>query len=629
MYSNIQPGVASGGRRIGANALAIAVLCALASPGMALAAGFTAGQQADAELIAQQDAGQEAQSSTTDVDQVSYEDNDTSHNTGGEWTFYFDNTLNWNFGVRASSIDDKIGNNPNFDESEYKFKDAGDVVTNRVSLLSEFGGDFNDKWGFRISAQGWHDFAYNDKVRHNPGIYAPAGGGLPAITYADIRSYSGGKYTDYVNKFYRTGGQLLDAFVYFNTEVGDKPFYIKAGRLTQYWGNGLLHPWQSLSYSQGGMDGAAAAAAPGTQAKAVFIPRTQINLALNVTPEITIGAQYFFEYTANRLPEGGTFLAPADFFFTNQSQFFAGAVPSAMLGLSAGGWYPLLAQRIETDEPDENDGNWGAYVRWQSTPAQQWGLYYRRFDEVQPWAPMLAFDPSGAMPVGYFLSYNRKASLVGLTLDAAAGNSSIGMELTWMKDKALNSTPMPYPLADVPGRGATGEVLNLIANAMVPLGSTPLYHSGTLIAELAYTRLLDVDATNRNLFNGEGYMGCAGTKWDGCSTKNAVSAAVVFEPQWNQVFPGIDLSAPINITHAIKGNGAVVGGPSQGSTTWSVGVSAIFGGKNSLKLAYVGSHAHTKGIAYTPSGLAYYAGGNGNFASNDRDWVSLTFSAPF
>ena len=171
------------------------------------------------------------------------------------WNFYFDNTFNWNLGVRASSVDPMIGNNPNFDESEYKFKDAGDIVTNRVSLLSEFGGDFGDSWGFRISAQGWHDFAYNDKVRSNPGVYAPAGGGLPAINYSDIRAYRDGRYSNYVSDFYRTGGQLLDAFVYFNTEVGDKPFYVKAGRLTQYWGNGMLHPWQSLSYSQGGMDG--------------------------------------------------------------------------------------------------------------------------------------------------------------------------------------------------------------------------------------------------------------------------------------------------------------------------------------------------------------------------------------
>lgn len=598
-----------GSRSICASVLATALLAIIAMP-----AAASAGQ--DGALA--HDEGQQ------DKAETGFDDGGAS---AGNWTFYFDNTVNWNFGVRASSMDDRIGNNPNFDESEYKFKDAGDIVTNRVSLLSEFGGDINDVWGFRISGQAWHDFAYNDKVRTNPGIYAPAGGGLPAITYEDIRSYKNGRYTDYVSKYYRSGAQLLDAFVYFNTAVGESPFYIKAGRLTQYWGNGLLHPWQSLSYSQGAMDGAVAAAAPGTQTKAVFIPRTQINLALNVTPDVTIGAQYFFEYTANRLPEGGTFLAPADFFFTNQDQFFAGAVPSGMLGLPDGGWFPLLAQRIATDEPDDNNGNWGAYVRWQSTPSQQWGFYYRRFDEVQPWAPMLAFDPSGMMPVGYFLSYNRKSSLLGVTLDSAMGNNSLGMELTWMKDKALNSTPSP--LADVAGKGATGEVLNLLANLMVPLGSTAMYHSGTLIAEVAYTHLLDVDRINGGLYNGVGRPGCAGTKWDGCSTSDAVSAAIVFEPQWNQVFPGVDLSAPINLTHGIKGNGAIVGGPTQGSTTWSVGISAIFGGKNSLKLAYVGSHAHTKGIAYTPSGLAYYAGGNGNFASNDRDWVSLTFSAPF
>ncbi|MDZ4321922.1 MAG: DUF1302 family protein, partial [Phenylobacterium sp.] len=48
----------------------------------------------------------------------------------------WDNTLRYNLGVRMEEQDSKIMNNPNYDESNGKF-DKGDIVTNRLDLLSE------------------------------------------------------------------------------------------------------------------------------------------------------------------------------------------------------------------------------------------------------------------------------------------------------------------------------------------------------------------------------------------------------------------------------------------------------------------------------------------------------------
>lgn len=84
--------------------------------------------------------------------------------TTEDWNGYWDNTVTWNLGFRARDVDNKIGNNPAFDESEYKFKDRGDVVTNRFNLLTELGGTYRDHLSVRVSAQGWHDFAYDDDV---------------------------------------------------------------------------------------------------------------------------------------------------------------------------------------------------------------------------------------------------------------------------------------------------------------------------------------------------------------------------------------------------------------------------------------------------------------------------------
>jgi len=512
-----------------------------------------------------------------------------------DWKGYWDNTLTYNLGFRVRDVDNKIGNDPMSDESEYKFRSRGDVVTNRFNLLTELGGTYRDKLSLRLSAQGWHDFAYDDKVKGNPDLVAA--GAPPA--------YSSGKYRSGVKNEYISGGRLLDAFVQYSDAFGSSPYTARVGRNTQYWGNGLFFPMQSISYSQGAMDGIAGSASPGTPAKALFIPRNQVNLSTQLTPDFAVGFQYFLERAENVLPQGGTFLGPADILFSGQD---------SMLGIPRG----------STEHADDIADNFGINAAWQMTPGSTLTAYYRRLDEVQPWAPLLKLD---GMAPSYFLGYNQGVDLFGLSLDAPLGDSSLGMELSYRDGTALNSTP--NPMADDPRRGATGNVVNLIANLMVPLSGTPLYETGTFIAEIAHTRVLSVDSTNKALYNGEGYGGCAGGKWDGCSTRSATALALSFTPEWIQVFPGIDLSMPTSLKTGLKGNPGVLGGTAQGSYTFSVGLQAKYLSKHTLKVEYIGSRARAGDTITNAFGLPQYEGGNGPYMLNDRDWLSITAQTVF
>ncbi|MNE72096.1 hypothetical protein D3C80_1680090 [compost metagenome] len=135
--------------------------------------------------------------------------------------------------------------------------------------------------------------------------------------------------------------------------------------------------------------------------------------------------------------------------------------------------------------------------------------------------------------------------------------------------------------------------------------------------------------SNPALYNGMGYGGCTGGKWDGCSTKDHLAIAVRFEPQWLQVFPGVDLSMPISDVYGIYGNPAQLSTGQQGSHNYSIGVKATIRQKATATLAFNGSYSHTSKIAHTPSGLPYYASGNSAFGLNDRNWVSLTLQTSF
>src|SRR5690554_246166 len=74
----------------------------------------------------------------------------------------WDNTVRYNLGIRTDKPDSDILNNPNFDESNGKF-DRGDIVTNRLDVLTEVDLAYKWHFGARVSAAGWYDDAYSDR----------------------------------------------------------------------------------------------------------------------------------------------------------------------------------------------------------------------------------------------------------------------------------------------------------------------------------------------------------------------------------------------------------------------------------------------------------------------------------
>ncbi|HSV70702.1 MAG TPA: DUF1302 family protein [Methylibium sp.] len=525
---------------------------------------------------------------------------------GSDWDVSLDTTLQYTLGVRAQGRDEAIGNHPFFAEGDYKF-DRGDLVTNRIQGIVELQGAYKGNTGFRVSGSAWKDFAYDDKVETNPN---PVFGLFP--------TYAGNRYSGTTKKYHLRGGELLDAFVFHNTRVDDTPVYLKAGRFTQYWGNAFFFGFSNIAYGQHPVDYIKAFSQPGSEVKELFLPRTQLMASADLTPELSVSAQYFLEYRANRYPEGGTYLGPFNILYEgpNLGGFLAG---------SLGG--PVTAGH--TNEPDDVNGNFGVKVAW----SPKWaggdlGFYYRQFDDVHPWALGDAYATGGGR---VHLEYAEKSKLYGLSYERTFGLLSTGFELSYRTDTALtsaffNGSVAPYT------KGATGNLVNFIANGLLTLGKTPLWDTGNLIAELSYTRLTDVTG-NEALFNGVGYGGCpSGNKSDGCATRSALAIAMLFEPQWLQVFPGVDLSAPMSLTYGVRGNPAYAAGGfyAEGATLYSLGIKANIQQKHTLTLQYNGYHYDTG--PKTNDGFGpYYAGfgGNGAVALNDKGWFALVFKTSF
>jgi len=515
----------------------------------------------------------------------------------------FDNTIRYNASWRVEKQDKDIVNNARglYDESDLKF-DRGDMVQNRLDVLTELDMVYKDSMGFRVSAATWYDDAYkDDNVKTN-------GNGLQT-------SYDGDHYSSTTERYYRgLSGEILDAFVFGRFNAGDVPVNVKAGRHTIYWGEGLFFPGHSIAYSQAPIDGRKAAATPGVEAKETFLPLTQLSTQAQVTDNLSLAAQYFLEWEPTRAPEGGTYLAPSDIALSGPDRFpLVPVIP---------GFFPegYSARRLDPNKPD-NRGNWGLAARWNAEALDATlGFYYRVFDDYNPGGMRLIGNYRGlGIPEAYRFAYVRNTKLYGFSVAKQIGSTSVGMDLSYRHGTGLSSTSLG---ADE--KPAIGNTWHLSLSAIQMLGTTALYDTGTWQSEIVYS-YLDKVTENKNLFNGEGYASCKGLdKWDGCATRNFVAAATNFTPQWLQVFPSVDLELPVTLNYGIYGN-AAAGGGSQGALVWSVGIKATYDQQHEVTLRYTDQAAHTKYDDATGA----VTGGNGNVGLTDRGYVSLTFKTGF
>lgn len=555
---------------------------------------------------------------------------------GPDWKVNFDNTILYNLGLRAQNVDSRLGNNPVLTESDHRFPKRGDVVTNRLSVLSEFDAVYQKRLGVRVSASLWKDAAYDDSTRPTPWTAL----GLPS-------NYINGQYSRDARHNHVEGGELLDAFVFTNFDLNNRPASLKIGKMTQFWGNALFFGGAGVSYSQAGNDVVKQMTAPGTLAKELAMPRGQINFSTQLNDQWQFGAQYFLQWQADRMPAGGTYLGMADFLFEGPDQM-------AVTALSA----PFQAiPRSGSAMPKDINDNFGLQAKW----SPGWldgtmGFYLRQFDETAAWDPMLPgmfnpqFNPTNpafgppAFPTSYRFSYPTKTRMLAWSLDKQIGGASVGMEVSYRKNTGLNTFGTFDPINNLDGsKGARGDTLNVVANALSILDRSSWYNTGTLLGEIAVIHKLRV-TDQAQAYKGKGTAACdayvanstsgqltSGGIDTGCSTNTAVVVAGMFEPQWLQAMPGWDLSMPIFGMYGLSGNAASNGIPvKQGDLMYGIGVKAVMNSRHNFTLQYNGYKGKTPAtVSAGPLGSIYSAAGNNMYRYNDRSWLSFTFSTTF
>ncbi|MCC6194024.1 MAG: DUF1302 domain-containing protein [Burkholderiales bacterium] len=576
----------------------------------------------------------------------------------------WDNTFRYNIGGRAQSQDEAILKAPNNDDGDRNFSN-GSLVVNRLDILSEFDLVWKKSYGARVSAALWWDGAYGSLDNTNTLTANTLVNGLPVA----------GELSPYTKRYAKgPSGEFLDAFVFANFDVAGIPMNVKAGQHTVYWGDSLLlgGAIHGVSYAQNSLDVWKGLATPGAEAKELFRPKGGITLQAQATKDLSLAGQWFYNWQAVRYPESGSYLTVNDGLnFGGDSLIlgpnpFAAAVPGAPGLLRA--WN---AQTVASSRTSGSLGDWGISARW----SPDWldgtlGFYYRNATDIQPQLVLqqgfaalpaatckaiggISVTPQACIinpkvtnvadltqkgKVGeYGTAYGDNIHIFALTLSKNIGGVSVGAELSYRENMPLISDPvvvLPAPLvastpgaiattAYTPGQGTPGALGNTyhgLVNALWTMAKTPFFDTAAFQAELTWMHWAKV-TQNEAVFKGRDSY----TAIDKVS-RDFVGFALNVTPTWFQVYPGVDLLAPMSYATGLNGNAAVTSGGNESAGNFALGLAADIYSKYRIDLKYTGYFGN---YSTNPATGAVTVFNGVNASLSDRGWWSLTFKTTF
>ena len=564
----------------------------------------------------------------------------------------WDNTLKYSLAMRLKSPSAELTSDVNTDDGDFNFKKHG-LILNRVDLLSEFDLRYQSV-GLRVSGAAWYDEVYN-RHNDNPGPNPPNATPSPSQL-----SVPDNEFPASTRRLHGRMAEVLDAFVFGKTDLGDMPLTGRLGKHTVLYGESLFFGMNGVAAAQTPIDVVKLLSVPNWTFKEVMMPVEQASGQLQIKRNLTLGAYYQFDWKRDRLPGVGSYFSEIDAFDAGGEQAIVGCPAGLPLPCSpasppfTAGVSPTLLRA--PDMAAKKSGQGGLSLRWRPEGRDvEYGLYAAQFNSKEP---IVYVSQYGAPPalnfatgvVGqYQLAYTNATKLLGTSVSTTFGDVNVAGELSYRWNQALVPQAGRIILPD----GVTptsnnqfaplGQTLHAQLSWIALLSPNSLWQGGSFIGEIAVHRLQKVTA-NGTYGDGEvlhadpalGGGPLAGkTKLDENATRSAGALRFIFEPQYFQVLSGLDLSVPVGVGYGLFGRSPVI----------NPGFSVYHGGDVSLGLKgdylrewkvgltwtkFFGHRAD--GGVVTPANLPPVAGEQAfSYAQGlaDRDFVAFTLQRTF
>jgi hypothetical protein len=409
--------------------------------------------------------------------------------------------------------------------------------------------------------------------------------------------------------------------VYLKGEIGGMRGTLRAGKHTLQWGESLFFGQNGIANAQGPVDVAKILSVPGWQFKEVLLPVEQVSGSLQVAEGLSLGAYYQAKWRPSKIPGVGSYFSNQDYVGTGTVNF----------GVDGNGNPILLTYDASRDLRPENSGQGGVQLRWSPTGSDyEFGVYAAQYHDKTPAVPVFDFVNGNV-----HLAYASDIRTVGASVTSSIGQLNWALEGSLRSNAPLTSDPAVLGLGPILSCGsssddpcfAVGRTAHLQLSGIYVLQPGALWQGGALVGELAYNRRLSV---TRDIFAiGPGGTSAGLGGLDPHTTKDAWAFRMIFEPQYFQVLPGLDVSVPIGLGYNFGGRSSAIfnfAGGASDAGDYSIGLKGKY--QNAWNLALTYTDYFGKAKTFTETLVA----GSGSprqltFGQSLRDRAYVSFSA--
>jgi hypothetical protein len=529
-----------------------------------------------------------------------------------DWALRFDNTLKGSLMTRTKSADPALADSfrllvpnvaasafpqaLNFNAGDDNFRQAG-LVSKRMDLLSEFDAVYRQDFGLRISGAAWYDGAYRGTTEATDAV----NGQTPSNAFpSGTRALAGHK------------AEVLDTFVFGSWNFDDgRRLSVRLGQHALQYGESLFFGDNGIARAQGPVDLFKLQAAPNAQFKEIIRPVPQVSAQFQLSPTVSLGGYYQFRWESDRLPPSGSFFSTTNIPWGASQPEFVGIPNVGNFVLTPGG-----------DRRGADGGQFGGQIKWRLEDTDL-GFYAARYNDKdgQLYGKLdttASPDATGSLPGTWYYRFPGAVKVFGASASRSFGDFNVASEASVRDNMPLRSTNMLYGF--FPGqpepRPATGRTAHLNLSTLATFGPSLLSQESSLVAELAWNRVLHKDDPDGEL--------------DAGRTRSATALQAIFTPTYRQVISGLDLDVPLGVRYTLQGQSAVTVWDAAHTGNVNLGLDGNYLGTWQVTLTF--THYFGKAVPFVDfspaasGGSPVYSHGN---PLADRDNVAFTLRRTF
>jgi hypothetical protein len=561
----------------------------------------------------------------------------------GEVQGQFDSQMSVGTSIGTSDIDDDLiwvnnggnANAANSDDGRLNFK-KGESFSTIFKANHDLSFQYGDT-GVFVRGKYWYDFETKDGSRE-----------LYDINDSGKRQAAKS-----------SGGQILDAFIYHNYNIGNLPGSVRVGKQVVSWGESTFI--QNSINSINPID-VAAFRRPGAEIKEGLIPVSMLFVSQSLTDNLGMEAFYQLEWDPTVLDNCGTFFSFTDSVAKGCNQVGIGGSQNGMDPTNPGD--PTFAYVPRQDNREARDsGQFGVAFRYYVEELNQteFGLFAMNFHSRNPifssstsgvpGAPFGFNNKTGTFdvasefaigaPASYYVEYPEDIRLYGVSFQTNVAGVAVSGEVSYRPNQPLqiNSndlvgaslgnpvTPVgaftPGSDEDIPGykrMPITQAQMTLISFVENIWGADRL----TLVGEVGYNHIGGIKSSPTELrFGRDSIFGsgelpfgvCQGLNTaqpqycdgDGFYTQHSWGLRTVASLDYRG-FAGVQLTPNAAFSWDVEGYGPNF---NEGSKAASIGLNALYNNKYNASINYTN-----------------FFGGDYS-AMGDRDFVAMSVGVNF